>query len=148
MACNHDHGGAVSGALFPVSWPTRYVGAPFADGGRGPVAFDCWGLVRAIYADQLGHDLPTYGDISSADLIRVARAMAGGQDRWAVVDDPQPFDVALMSSGRGGRAAVHVGVAVDPIRIIHTEKATGAVIVPVEHLSIRGRILGWRRYCA
>lgn len=131
-----------------MSWAARYVGAPFADGGRGPVSFDCWGLVRAVYADHRGVDLPTYGDISSGDLVRVARAMAGDRADWRPVDAPAPFDVALMSAGHGGRMGVHVGVMVDGVNMLHTERATGAVVVPVSDFRIKGRLLGWHRYSA
>lgn len=129
-------------------WWAGYVGLPFADGGRGPEAYDCWGLVRAVYARELGIELPAYGEISARDLARVSRAMGTGQaeDCWRVVESPRPHDVVLMRAAAGSRAVVHVGVAVDPHRLLHVEAATSAVVVPMAHLSVAGRITGFRRY--
>lgn len=132
-----------------MDWWANYVGLPFLDGGRGPEAYDCWGLVRAVYARMLGVDLPSYGEISARDLVRVARAMAAGQDDgWRVVAAPQALDVCLMRSGRGGVPVVHVGVMADARRVLHVEPATAAVVVPVMHASVAGRIAGFRRLAA
>lgn len=124
-------------------WAAQYVGLPFGDG-AGEVT--CWGLVRRVYADHLSVDLPAYGEISARDLLRVARAMnAGKDDGWRSVAPPQAFDVCLMRSPQGGASVVHVGVMVDANRVLHVEAATAAVIVPVSHFSVAGRILGFRR---
>lgn len=130
-----------------TGWWAQYVGAPFAAGGRGP-QYDCWGLIVAIYRRHLGIVLPDYGEISAHDLARVAREMATGKDGdgWRPVDVPQAFDVALMRSGRGGRLVVHVGVMVDGRRLLHVEAASAAVVVPVTHISVAGRIMGYRRH--
>lgn len=130
----------------PVTWWARYIGLPFADGGRGPHAFDCWGLVRQIYADQLGVDLPSYGEISAKDLARVARAMESGDsiDLWQPCE-PEPLAVVGMRSGRGGRRVVHVGVMLDRLRMIHVEEAAATAIVPINHFSVAGRIICFRR---
>ena len=36
------------------------VGKPYKIGGRGPNAFDCWGLVRYVYKELLNIELPVY----------------------------------------------------------------------------------------
>lgn len=124
-----------------------YIGLPFQDGGRGPLSFDCWGLVRDIYARELGILLPSYGEISAKDLVRVAREMDGpGQAGWIEVATPAPFDVVLMRAPTGRRAVVHVGVMIDADRLIHVEEATASVIVPCRHFSVAGRIQGFRRH--
>jgi len=129
-----------------MEWWGRYVGLPFLDGGRDLSGLDCWGLVRMVYAERLGVALPEYGEISAKDLVRVARAMeVGKNDGWQTVSVPQALDVALMRSGQGGRLVVHVGVMVDNRRVLHVEQATAAVVVPVSHFSVAGRIMGYRR---
>lgn len=40
------------------AWPARYIGAPWQSGGNGPESYDCWGLVRAVYRDIAGIELP------------------------------------------------------------------------------------------
>lgn len=125
------------------AWVAPYVGLPF---GEGPGQVTCWGLVRRVYADRLGIDLPAYGEISARDLMRIARAMqAGADDGWRPVSVPQALDVALMRGPRGGASVVHVGVMIDARQMLHVEEASAAVIVPVTHWSVASRIVGYRR---
>lgn len=107
----------------------------------------CWGLVCRVYAEHLGIDLPTYGEISAHDLLRIAKAMARGREDpdWRVAPVPQEFDVCLMRGPRGGASVLHVGVMTGPRHVLHVEAATAAVVVPVSHFSVAGRILGYRR---
>lgn len=124
-------------------WWADYIGIPY---GTGPGEATCWSLVCRIYSDQLGVDLPRYGEISAKDLIAVARAMRAPQERWRPVEAPAAYDVVLMTHRAGG--AGHVGVMVDAKRLIHVQRATASVVVPVGHLSVSGKILGYRRYVA
>lgn len=128
-----------------MDWWSRYIGLPFGEG-SGEVT--CWSLVRAVYADRMGIDLPAFGEISAHDLVRVAREMTRGKDeqRWTEPDRPGVHDVVLMRSARGGRAICHVGIIADVARVLHAEEATGSVLVPIDHHTIRGRIAGFRRY--
>lgn len=130
-----------------MKWWSKYVGKPFVDGGRGPDAFDCWGLCRAAYQDALGVDLPSYGEISARDLVRVARTMSKDcDDGWRMVSKPEEMDIALMRGAAGrGRAIVHVGVMINSRRLLHIEPAAHAAIVPINHFSVRHRIAGYRR---
>jgi cell wall-associated NlpC family hydrolase len=126
-----------------MHWSARYVGLPF---GMGHGEVTCWSLVAMVYRDRLGVELPAYGEISARDLVRIARTMeARKDDGWCEVAVPAAFDVCLMRSPRGGSAVCHVGVMVDGGRVLHVEEATAAVVVPVRHASIAGRILGFRR---
>lgn len=133
----------MTGAL-PI-WPEWYVGLPFGD---GPGEVTCWGLVCRVYDDCLGQQLPAYGEISASDLIAVARAMRAGSEidsDWRQVAAPQTFDVALMRGACGGKSVVHVGLHAGGNRLLHAERASGTVLVPLDHWSVCGRILGWRR---
>ena len=120
------------------AWWAKYIGTPYAEA-------HCWELVRRVYSDQRGIDLPSYGEIDAAKLVEVARAMAGAQaaDIWVPATHGEAFDVALLR----GRAHVwHVGVMVGPRHMLHTERATNAVVVPLSHPLIAGRVTGYRRY--
>lgn len=130
-----------------MTWAAPYVGLPF---GEGPGEVTCWSLVRRVMAERRGIELPAYGEISARDLVRVARTMGREQlaETWRAVSVPQEFDVALMRSARGGRAIVHVGIMIDGRRLLHVEDRTASVVVPLDHYSVRGRIVGFRRYSA
>lgn len=125
-----------------MTWTGRYVGRPF---GEGKGEFTCWALLRAVYAEQLGIDLPAYGEIGAADLLRVARAMERDKDSdpWREVVEPRAFDVAVM---RRRKVAGHVGVMVDANRVLHVEKATNACIEDVRDWPVRHRLVGFRRH--
>ena len=120
------------------AWWGRYIGLPYEQA-------HCWALVRRVYADRLGLDLPTYGEIDARDLARVARAMRDAADTgpWCAVDSPQPFDVVLMA---GRSRTAHVGIMVDSTRLLHTESATGCVLASVTNPAVAGRVLGYRRH--
>ena len=42
----------------------RYIGKAWAAGGRGPMAYDCFGLISAIYSDVFGIDILNPSDIT------------------------------------------------------------------------------------
>lgn len=48
-----------------MSWINDYLdSAVYVDGGRGPIEYDCWGLVRDVRALHLGRGaLPLYGEL-------------------------------------------------------------------------------------
>jgi cell wall-associated NlpC family hydrolase len=137
MAGHPRHGKPLSGAV-RVTWWGAYVGLPYAEA-------HCWELIRRIYADRLSVDLPSYGEIDARDLVKVARAMQTGAagDRWRAVETPAEFDVVLM---RGRSQVWHVGITTDAAHVLHTEIATGAVRLRLDHPLIRGRVTGYRRY--
>lgn len=126
----------------------RYVGKPFADEGLGPDSYHCWGLVRAVFRNEKGIELPAYGEITAKDLLAMAHRVDAVEalDPWQLIATPQAFDVALMRGPRGGRGIVHVGVMVDARHVLHIQKSTHSVIVPVSHYSVSGRIAGYRRH--
>ena len=122
-----------------------YIGLPF---GTGPGQVTCWSLVRRVYAEQFGLDLPEFGDIDPRDLVRVARQMQRGDDGliWREPSVPLPGDLIAMRGARGGRAICHVGLLAAPGQMLHAEEGTGAVLVPLDHYTIRHRVAGFRRY--
>lgn len=48
-----------------MSWINDYLSnAVYVDGGRGPIEYDCWGLVREVRAKHMGlSELPVYGEL-------------------------------------------------------------------------------------
>ena len=128
-------------------WIARYVGIPFLDGGRDIKGLDCWGLVRLVLKEQCQIDVPSYGDISADDLQKIAREVSGEirKEPWHPTISPTLFDVAVMHRHV---APVHVGiiVALNPLRMLHIERATCVVFVPVTHASVIQRRLSYFRH--
>jgi len=130
-----------------MNWTHKYVGVPFRSQGRDARGCDCWGLVRLIYWLELQIELPLYGEISATDLIAVSNNITEGYQReqWHSVEQPHEFDVAVMRY-YGKKQVGHVGVMVSQNELIHTERGFDAAIVPLTHMTIRNRIVGFRRH--
>lgn len=136
-----------------MNWLSRFVGIPFVSEGRGFDGADCYGLVRLVYRERLGIDLPIRSEISAFDLASIARQMrseisSGGPWRRC---EAKPYAVALMRVAIPERRAdhgipCHVGVFIDNRRILHIEADTASVIVPCTHPSISRRIISIHEY--
>lgn len=128
------------------TWPWGYVGIPFGD---GPGEITCWQLVHEVLRNVGGIEVPDYGEISHADLVAVARTMTRQQADpvWRATRKPEALTVAIM--GRPGTHVInHVGICVDGRNLLHADRAAHSVIVPLDHLSVRHRIQGFRRHRA
>jgi cell wall-associated NlpC family hydrolase len=92
-------------------WAAEYIGKPWQNGASGQSAYDCFGLVRAVYRERLGLTIPTVAVDALAPLA-VCRAMRDyDYSPWQRVDAPErEFDVVEMSLAKRPH---HVGVFVD-----------------------------------
>lgn len=129
------------------AWVTHYIGKPFADRGRGPDAFDCWGLVMDVLEQHFGiTGLPDFADRyeTAADQAVSALVAAEQQEpRWQRVEVPQAGDVIVMKvTGRPW----HVGVAVSADRMLHVDRRITASLEYLNSERWRGRIDGIYRY--
>lgn len=92
---------------------SRYVGLPYEQ-------YDCWGLVRHVYREELGVELPH--DPLAARRLMIETPL------------PAPLDVALLRS-RTGR---HVALVVDRNRVLHSNEGTNACIARLDSRCVTG----------
>lgn len=126
-----------------MKWAAKYIGLPWRSGASGPDAYDCWGLVRAVYRERLGIDLPAV-DVDAHRAIACAHEFARNEERarWLRVDAPEPLDAALL--GLGDRP-IHVGVWTGE-GVLHAIEGSGVVHQMLGSLAVHGwRVLGWYR---
>lgn len=127
-------------------WSARYLGLPHRDLGRDITGADCWGLLRLVYAAELGVDLPCYAGAyhSAAEAAEIAALIDGakGWADWQPVSAEQPFDAALF---RRGAHRSHVGVIVRPGLMLHMAE-TGARIEDYRRPRWSGRLTGLYRH--
>ena len=121
---------------------TDLLGKPFAYHGRGPGAYDCWGLVREI-CGRGGVVLPDHA--SSAEP---AEQGAGIQDDAAKyyqkVDYPEPLDVILFQVVP--RYVTHCGVYVGYGRFVHITEKTSVACEELASLIWVNKIRGFYRF--
>jgi cell wall-associated NlpC family hydrolase len=138
-----------------MNWASRYVGLPFDPRNvKGP---HCWGLVCRVFAEQRGIVLPEHGEFTADDMVEMARAaheQIALPEIWRPVPRGQEreFDVAVMmgwvayGDGSRRREINHVGVITSDRSVLHVERATAAVLAPLDHPTIRSRYGGAYRY--
>ncbi|EPX82106.1 C40 family peptidase [Salipiger mucosus] len=121
-----------------MSWANAYVGLP---AGADAAGLPCWHLVRRVYREVLGIELPHYAggqvcELERAELDRLITDAAASD--WVESPQPAAFDVLLF---RRARYRCHVGVAVDTRRMLHMPE-TGACIVDITQPRWAPRFLG------
>lgn len=123
------------------AWVGPYIGAPYVeDATTGSLAegFNCWGLFAHVQRAVFGVELPDYDGPVWAGR-QGAAAMKAAAEAFAarfmlVVDGPswragdrceRAGDGVLL---RVAAAPVHIGVVVDPGRMLHTDKTLDACV--------------------
>lgn len=128
-------------------WYQQYVGTPFVEKGRDAKGLDCWGLVRLVYMQERKILLPDYLELyestNDRELLSEIISTESGAHWEAVVDSPQPFDVAILKMMG---VPMHVGVVTKPNHIIHCAQGIGTTH---EHLGTarwKHRVVGFVRW--
>jgi hypothetical protein len=114
------------------------IGRPFVRGGRGPHAFDCWGLVLEVRR-RLGLALPP--DFASASLTREEMC-----DLFRTPERPPGWHRGAPSLGAivRSQAGAHAGIFVAG-RILHTQARGGAMAWTLGHwTAIFGALECWQ----
>lgn len=142
-------------------WTERYIGIPWQEDGIGISGCNCWTLVRLVLLEQAGVEVPTYGEVSAEDMIKVVRQLGrimgprSIDGDWLPVEPPtlRTFDVVAMAGRfrQGGgprRETVHVGIIVPSGSVLHIEEPRDSVHVGLDHPIVRNRITGFYRHKA
>ena len=132
---------------FAPGWANEYVGIPWRWRGVGRDGLDCYGLLRLVYAEQMGIALPVEQYLTASDAedrieIRVIE--------WNTIPDGatrRAGDVAVMDSvavdnrGRLGRGRHHLGVYVESGQVISSRQPVGVTLHTPMHVVrwVRGR---------
>ena len=119
-------------------WAEDYIGHPWSNGACGNGAYDCHGLVRAVYRDRLGIDLPVV-NANALHALSVVRAMrAYDYSEWDQIERPElDFDVVQMSVSRKPH---HVGVylTIDGGGVLTSVEGAGVVFQTLSSLRSHG----------
>jgi cell wall-associated NlpC family hydrolase len=138
------------------SWAFAYLRIPFVDRGSGFAGCDCFGLVKLAFYAQRGIVLPDYPEIAPGDnpakFREIIREAQGPTWQEIPPGEEQPFDVVLMRGivqveGRRAGRPIHVGLVVQPGRLIHIEEGPGVTIGDYRHMpGLKNRVISFYRY--
>ena len=94
------------------------VGKPYVWGANGPDSFDCSGLVRYVYKNTLGKDIPRV----SEDQSKVGQAVSR--------ENLQPGDLVFFDTdGANDGNVSHVGIYIGSNQFIHSSSTKGKVVI-------------------
>lgn len=117
------------------------IGKPFAHGGRGPSTYDCVGLAEEVLR-RMGVCLPAH--LSDEAELHRQLAPGGLLEEPRKLNGPEPGAVVLLRSP--DPAERHVGIMVDPYRMLHCSEDAGSVVREVLSNSFWGRrVVGFYR---
>lgn len=123
-----------------VSILRRYLKTRYVRSARGPVEYDCWGLVRDARAELFGRSvLPVLTDAQPGAMRAITRAVdsVSGLHGFTPKCDAMPGDIA--TAWMGG-LCVHVGLVVSvdgQPRILETDAPTGPCLTALHRFAAR-----------
>ena len=123
----------MTAALSSALW-IDLLGKPFLDGGRGPDAYDCVGLLLEVER-RLGRPIPSWGSH--------ARLLAAAKQQWEPTTDPQPGDGILLYSDD---PPWHLGVVAGGGYMIHSHPSCGVVRERYNAFPWQNRIEGFYKW--
>lgn len=109
------------------SWVEQYLAIPFKERGRTREGVDCYGLVRLIYQERRGIELPSYDEnyATVTDHKEITALLKGEvASNWGEI----PISEATTYDGMIFRLAgqpTHFGMVLDPPWFIHAVKRPG-----------------------
>ena len=115
------------------------IGKPFKYYGRGPRAFDCYGLIKEVL-NRAGYELP---DKKTFIEMRLRNdALQKGREYVVELSKPEPY--CIVAFRVEGPLVGHVGVVLEDInKFIHIQTKKRCCIEKLDHPLWRSRIEGY-----
>jgi len=119
-------------------WATKYIGLPYAPGGRdADKGLDCFGLLRLVYKQEQGIEIPDLPGIAEEHVLTIAKEiMLQTTSCWKEISSPKEGCMVAMSQRT---VFHHVGVWTEANggRVIHCWKAP-VVAETIKSLKLKG----------
>lgn len=120
----------------------------FAEKGRSVEGVDCWGLVKLVYENERGIDVPSYVDDyeTTNDRQKISDIISSeSAEKWEMVKEPREYDVVILDM-RG--IPMHVGIVTKPGHMIHCARGINTVHENFTTARWRHKIKGFARWKA
>ena len=114
------------------------IGKPYAEGARGPAAYDCLGLALELQRRQ-GRRVPDFASTRAEFNRQIGEGVLGPCRQ---ISEARPGCVVLLRMTDDQR---HIGTMVDPWRMFHTQRdlVTGAAVDGLLRPAWQRRVLGF-----
>ncbi len=116
------------------------IGKSFADGGRGPDAYDCFGLFEEL-CKRRGLALPAEPNPIGVEQKDAAIQAAIGRGEWVKIITPEPFCAVVFRMIPP--FVSHIGMVLDGGRFIHIRRGANVAIERLDSVVWRSRIAGY-----
>ena len=118
-------------------WTDDWVGLPYEKKGKGPNAYDCIGLFRAVIKTRMGIDIPD-PDCTAEEAIQSGLLSKYRRDLKSV-DKAEEGDAVLVRSARMG---IHMGYAISHRDMLHTLPNVGSIVTEFTGIRFKDQIMG------
>ena len=119
------------------AWVDSYIGVPFAE-------YNCYNLMRKVYAEQLGTDLPDLDDeyLHSFDTRSIARLyLREMKQNWEKISKPK---FGCLAAFRVKGVLWHCGMIVSKESMLHTQHALiNSCLEPFDNITWNNKFVGF-----
>lgn len=118
-------------------WSSKYVGIPYVEGGRDRSGLDCWGLLRLVYLEEDGLELPELPDVTRQTPTAIACEIAKQivEQGWVQTN---PFERAAVAISLQDRPHVGIWTVSDGGKVVHARSGVGVVAESLRVLRLMG----------
>lgn len=126
-------------------WYNKYIDIPYKDGGRDLEGLDCWGLVRLVYKEQYGIELPSFSDsyTTAKDTDHLHELISRHREQWDKLSSPVEGCVVLL---RIFGTDTHVGVYLGNDMFLHVREGTNVAVENINSPTWKTRVVGYFNY--
>lgn len=127
-------------------WWNKYLGIPFKEKGRDVDSVDCWGLVRLVYGQELGVEIPSYLECyktTNDKEVLSAKIASEWKAQWEEPTTPKEFDVIVLKMAG---FPMHVGIVTKPGFMLHCAKDINTVHESFTSMRWKNKVMGYGRW--
>jgi len=120
----------------------KYIGIPYVVNGRDFTGVDCYGLVRLIYKEELGIDLPSFVE-EDVNPDRTQELISQYKEGWEQTEKISAGDVIVF---RIKGIESHIAIAVSPTHFLHAREGSDSAIESFSSHKWKTRLVGSFKY--
>ncbi len=129
-------------------WMVKYIGIPYIEGGRDSKGADCYGLLRLIYQEQFGIEIPEYSHVAwvkDCDEKQLESDIEDRKQEWQLIDSgSEKIGDCILLKIAG--VPIHLGMVVASGVMVHCARGHDSAIERYDSNKWQKRIEGFFRH--